>query len=135
MRLHLLPTKGIIENMRGGDTVLTGTAEKLREICQVIDETVAVDKIYLFGSYAYGQPDSDSDYDLCVVIPDGTMRPADAVKDIRRALCEKQDMPLDVIVYHTSQFRRRQETASLERKIVREGVLLHERQRAEQGMV
>ena len=121
--------------MKGGDIVLTGTAEKLREICQVIDDTMAVDKIYLFGSYAYGQPDSDSDYDLCVVIPDGATRPVDAVKEIRRALCAKQDMPLDVIVYHTSQFRQRQETASLERKIAREGVLLHERQRTEQGMV
>ncbi len=108
--------------------------EDLENICKTIDTTVGPEKIYLFGSYAYGVPDSNSDYDLCVVIPDGTLRPADAVKKIRRALYTQQDTPLDVVVYRTSQFQQRQGTASLERKIVREGVLLYDRYGAEQGM-
>ena len=86
--------------------------EDLENICKTIDTTVGPEKIYLFGSYAYGVPDSNSDYDLCVVIPDGTLRPADAVKKIRRALYTQQDTPLDVVVYRTSQFQQRQGTAS-----------------------
>ena len=34
-------------------------------------------------------------------------------------------MPLDIIVYRSEDFTNRQQTASLERKISREGVLLY----------
>lgn len=108
--------------------------EGLSDICQVIDQTVDVEKIYLFGSFAYGTPTPNSDYDLCVVIPDGSLRPTEAIKQIRRALCPVQTMPLDIIVYRASAFLQRQEYASLERKIVREGVLLYEQEKFEQRM-
>ena len=81
--------------------------EELSHICQIIAETVDAEKIYLFGSYAYGTPS----------------------RDIRRALFMVQDTPLDVIVYHTGVFRQRQAQPSLERKIAREGVVLYERPR------
>ena len=32
--------------------------EELSHICQIIAETVDAEKIYLFGSYAYGTPES-----------------------------------------------------------------------------
>ncbi|MDD4591431.1 MAG: nucleotidyltransferase domain-containing protein [Parabacteroides sp.] len=44
--------------------------EKLKDICSTINQTVNADKIYLFGSYAYGKPHEDSDFDLYAVIPD-----------------------------------------------------------------
>ena len=68
---------------------------ELSDICRIIDATVDTEKIYLFGSYAYGTPTDDSDYDLCVIIPENSMRPADAVKAIRRALLPLQTMSLD----------------------------------------
>ena len=114
---------------------MTAQASKqLAEICRIIDKTVAVEKIYLFGSYAYGVPNQDSDYDICVILPDEGIRPADAVKKIRRALYASQTVPLDVIACRSEEFLRRQGGASLERKIMREGVLLHERRRIESGM-
>ena len=106
---------------------------ELSDICRIIDATVDTEKIHLFGSHAYGTPNQDSDYDLCVIIPDHSMRPAEAVKEIRRALFPVQTVPLDVIVYRSGSFRQRAEQASLERKIAREGVLLHEH-RLEQRM-
>jgi len=108
--------------------------EDLTGICRIINETVDAEKIYLFGSHAYGTPNTDSDYDLCVVIKDGTLRPVDAIKKIRKALFMIQETPLDVVVYRSSSFFQRQLEASLERKIVREGVLLHERNHMEQRM-
>ena len=110
------------------------TRENLEHICQVIDETVDVETIYLFGSYAYGTPTSESDYDLCVIIPDSAPRPADAIKQIRRALFPVQTTPLDVIVYRSGAFQKRQEEPSLERKIAREGVVLYARKGPEQRM-
>lgn len=106
---------------------------ELEPVCRVITETVKAEAIYLFGSRAYGTPADDSDYDLCVIIPENSMRPADAVKAIRRALFSAQSVPLDVIVYRSNAFHQRAEHASLERKIAREGVLLYEH-RLEQRM-
>ena len=40
--------------------------EGLSDICQVIDQTVDVEKIYLFGSYARGEADENSDLDFLV---------------------------------------------------------------------
>ena len=107
--------------------------KELEPVCRVITETVKAEAIYLFGSRAYGMPTDDSDYDLCVIIPENSMRPADAIKAIRRALFSAQSVPLDVIVYRSNAFHQRAEHASLERKIAREGVLLYEH-RLEQRM-
>lgn len=112
----------------------TKTKADMLGICKTIDKTVDVEKIYLFGSHAYGTPTEDSDYDICVVIPDDSIRPAEAIKMIRRALFPIQQVPLDVIVYKASSFKDRQLGASLERKIAREGVLLYERKGIEQRM-
>ena len=60
--------------------------EKLKQISNVIKQSVQAEKIYLFGSYAYGTPNTDSDFDICVIIPDNAIRPVDAIKTIRRAL-------------------------------------------------
>lgn len=109
--------------------------QDLDALCRVINDTVDVHKIYLFGSYAYGTPNDDSDYDLCVVIPDSELRPIDAIKKIRRALYAMQTTPLDVLVYHDSHFEKRKERISLENKIAREGVLLYERPEIGQRMV
>ena len=107
----------------------------MKAICGVINNTLEAEKIYLFGSYAYGEPNADSDYDLCVVIPDNTGRPLDAAKQINRALYQSLPLPVDVIVYEAGSFERRRHAPTLERKISREGVLLHERQQLEQRMV
>lgn len=108
---------------------------ELQEICRIITETVEVEEIYLFGSYAYGTPRQDSDYDLCVIIPDDTLRPVDAMVEIRRALYPVQETPLDILVYRNSRFRQRMAGVGMERKIGREGVLLYERRKAARKVV
>lgn len=100
----------------------------LTEICAIIRETVHTERIYLFGSYAYGTPNKDSDYDICVVIPDGSTRPVDAIKKIRRALYPIQTIPMDVLVYTESGFRKRLMGPTLERTIADKGVLLYDKE-------
>lgn len=107
----------------------------LGEICRIIAETVEVERIYLFGSFAYGTPHKDSDYDLCVIIPDSGLRPIDAMIEIRRALYPVQKTPLDVLVYREGRFRQRMGEAGMERKIEREGVLLYESRKAARKVV
>ena len=67
--------------------------KELESVCRVITKTVKAEAIYLFGSRAYGTPTDDSDCDLCVIIPENSMRPVDAVKAIRRALLPLQTVP------------------------------------------
>ena len=99
----------------------------LSDICDIINQTVTTDKIYLFGSRAYGVPQEGSDYDLYVVIPDDGTRPIEAMKQIRRALYKKYKTPMDILVGRSGEFERRCEVATVERKVYSAGVIIYEK--------
>lgn len=105
----------------------TAVRDQLDTICRIIRDTVDVEKIYLFGSYAYGTPNKDSDFDIYVVIPDGGMEPLDAMRNIVGAMFYKVNMPTDVLADYESRFQKYRKLPTLQRKIAREGVLLYER--------
>lgn len=106
---------------------------ELETICAVIQNTLDTEKIYLFGSYAYGTPHTDSDYDIYVVIPDGGPRPITAMGDIRKALLPIQKRPLDILVGYSNVFEKRKHwPSSLEKEIAGKGVLLYEGSHPEQ---
>lgn len=106
--------------------------QELEAICGVIQKTLDVDRIYLFGSYAYGVPQADSDYDIYVVIPDDGLRPITAMGNIRKALLSIQARPLGVLVGYSSVFEKRTHwPASLEGEIARKGGLLYGRSYSE----
>jgi len=105
--------------------------DAIQTIANRIRMAVPTEKIYLFGSHAYGAPRDDSDYDFFVVLPDGGMRPLDAALQIRLALADiNRRVALDVLTGYRSAFESRKTLNTLEKKIDREGVLLYERERA-----
>jgi len=109
---------------------------EIRAITEVIKETVDCEKIYLFGSYAYGEPHKDSDLDFYVVIPDDADRPIEVKRKIRANLGSlPRTMPIDIIATRSSRFADLSLLPSMERKIVREGVLLYEQSQLSQRMV
>ncbi|GHV78070.1 hypothetical protein AGMMS49942_28910 [Spirochaetia bacterium] len=92
----------------------------------IIVQTVPVDQIFLFGSYAYGTPHKDSDLDLYVVLKDDVeMRDIDAALKIRQAIGDKQNMPLDIIVSKQSKYQKERLMPGIERVISRKGVVLY----------
>jgi len=98
----------------------------LDEISQIIAKTVPVESIYLFGSYAYGTPNKDSDLDLYVVFKDELpMRELDAITAISMAIDPVRKMPIDILGLKQNRFHDRKLYATLERKIVREGIKLY----------
>lgn len=106
--------------------------QELETICGAIQKTLDIEKIYLFGSYAYGVPQADSDYDIYVVIPDNRPRPITAMGNIRKALLPIQARPLDVLLGYSSIFEKRKHwPSSLEREVARKGVLLYGRNYSE----
>ena len=100
--------------------------QNLDEISKVIAETVPVESIYLFGSYAYGTANKDSDLDLYVVFKDEMqMRELDAITVISRAIKPLKNKPMDILGLKQNRFHARRQYATLERKIAREGIKLY----------
>ena len=99
---------------------------ELNSIIGVIVDTVPTEQIYLFGSYAYGKPDIDSDIDLYVVLKDDTkMREVEAMDAIGLAIFEKRTKSIDVLTLKSSRFSYRKENPTLERKVATEGIKIY----------
>jgi predicted nucleotidyltransferase len=85
-----------------------------------------VKQIFVFGSYAYGNPDSQSDIDLCIVADMQNKRKIDFMRDIRRELLNFIFSPLDILVYNEREFFERANLKNtLEYKIMNEGLCIH----------
>jgi predicted nucleotidyltransferase len=103
--------------------VLKSELDTLKEI---IVNTVPVEQIYLFGSYAYGTPHKDSDLDLYVVLKDNVeMREIDAVVQIFHAIGQVKTKPGDIIAAKKSRFLRLASGPTMEREIAREGIKIY----------
>jgi predicted nucleotidyltransferase len=101
--------------------------EEILKIKDIILGSVDCEKIFLFGSYAYGTPTADSDYDFYVVLKDDfPEKPIIAMQMISRSLMDSDTgMSVDVLANYKTRFEYRSTQPTLERKILREGVLLH----------
>lgn len=72
--------------------------ESLKKIASFIKERFGAQKVILFGSYAYGNPNSDSDIDLLVIMDTKEKFSKQAVK-IRVAIDEMlPEKSIDIIV-------------------------------------
>ncbi|MDR3314760.1 MAG: nucleotidyltransferase domain-containing protein [Oscillospiraceae bacterium] len=101
---------------------------EIQQISEIIQKTIQVERIYLFGSYAYGQPNKGSDYDFFVVTPNDSVRPREVTRKIHWAVAQTPLMtPIDVLASTADRFDEMKKLNTLERKIAREGVLLYER--------
>jgi predicted nucleotidyltransferase len=99
--------------------------KELDIIKESVLKTVPAVAIYLFGSYAYGTPDADSDIDIYVVVPDNAEDLIELRAGIRMNLQKKRSRDLDLLIGRSSVFNERKEGPTLERIIARDGVRLH----------
>lgn len=96
----------------------------INKLCKSIVDRFSPNRVILFGSYAYGVPNFDSDIDLLVVMPfDGN--PHEQAVKIRREL--ESSMPLDILARTPEQVRERIEMQDFfMRKIIEQGRVLYE---------
>jgi len=100
--------------------------QEILNITEVIKQVVQAERIYLFGSHAYGVPGNSSDYDFFLVTPDDGISPSDAANTVRRALAHiNRQTPIDILANSSSRFDELTRFPTLERKIQRDGVLLY----------
>lgn len=103
------------------------TTELLEQITQKLAVTLNPEQIILFGSYAYGEPNEDSDIDLMVIVSHSDepryrrSRPAyRALRGIR--------IPTDVIVVTREEVKRKINVkSSLISRVIHDGKVLYGR--------
>lgn len=95
----------------------------IKRFARRIAERFRPEKIILFGSYAYGRPNADSDVDLLVVMP--ARNQIDQAIKIRLAL--NAPFPMDLIVRTPTKLNRRLKYGDLfTTHIVTNGIVLYE---------
>ena len=113
-------------NFEGAVMVDKATQQQLDVITDIIKETLPVEQIYLFGSYATGTPHQDSDLDLYVVMKDSAdIREIDAMGLIHKAISGKKSIPVDVLVGKKQKYMQRSQGLTIEKTIADQGVLLY----------
>jgi predicted nucleotidyltransferase len=105
------------------------TDEIQKKLCIVQEAVLHVEPnteaIYLFGSYANGTPHKDSDLDIYVIVPDSEENQIDTEVKIWSALDSSFRMPMDLIVKHSSKFKRNKEYATFEKVVANTGVRIY----------
>ena len=91
-----------------------------------IKEIPDIEKIYLFGSHAYGRPDKESDLDLMVITDNEIKDAILAVTEIRYNTWGKVGV-FDMLIYSEETFNARKEKYHLENKVFTEGKVIYER--------
>lgn len=99
---------------------------KINEIVNRIAIRFNPDKIILFGSYAAGNPNNDSDIDL-LIIKDTDLPRHKRSFDIQKSLIGSM-IPMDILVYTTKEFEQeRKEKSSFLFSAIKTSKILCER--------
>jgi predicted nucleotidyltransferase len=109
------PTEKIAKSIAAELGLITGA---------VVSRTPAL-AIYLFGSYAYGQPTADSDLDIYAVIPDSDRNITDLWAEIYGDLSDRKTLPLDLLIGKKSVFEERKNRLTLENVIANRGIKIY----------
>jgi len=104
---------------------ISAVQHKIDEATRRLRDALQPIAIYLYGSHAYGEPNSASDLDILVVVESSSLDFFDRSALGYRALREI-DMPVDVQVYTRKEFEERADLpVSFERTVRTKGRLLY----------
>ena len=101
-------------------------SERLDIIKNSVLKNVAAKYIYLFGSYAYGEPNDKSDIDIYIVIPDNSLNISEIYGKIMVDLSIKKIFFVDLLLNRESVFNIRKNKNILEKTICQKGKILYE---------
>jgi predicted nucleotidyltransferase len=101
-------------------------AEKITIIKETILKNVPAKCIYLFGSYAYGEPTDKSDIDIYIVLPDDADNLSEIYGKIMVDLSIKKIFFVDLLLNRESVFNVRKKENILEETVCQKGKILYE---------
>ena len=99
---------------------------KLEHIKQAILKYVPARYIYLFGSYAYGEPTEESDIDIYTVVPDDTQNLLMLYGDIKCELDSFFIFNIDLLIVRENKYYYRKSGSMFEENICKNGRLIYE---------
>lgn len=82
-------------------------------------------RIYLFGSYASGTYNKDSDFDFYIIVDDNVDNIADLTALAYKSIRKIKQRPVDIVIGTNSRFEKRKEIPSVENEVYSKGVLLY----------
>lgn len=82
-------------------------------------------KVYLFGSYADGTYDEDSDLDFYIVVDDSHTDLIELMARAYRSVRGVKKRPVDILVGTQSRFEARKSSPTIEGEVFSKGVLLY----------
>ncbi len=99
---------------------------QLKQIQNKLEEVFNPKEIYLFGSYAWGEPSPESDVDFCVILSESEEKPYFRIKKGLSSL-HGIDLPVDLLVYTESEIaEKKNHPSTLIYKIIHDGVKVFE---------
>ncbi|MDR2717778.1 MAG: nucleotidyltransferase domain-containing protein, partial [Treponema sp.] len=101
-------------------------AERIDIIKESILKNVPARFIYLYGSYAYGNPTEKSDIDIYLVIPDNVVNMMEIYTKIMVDLSLKKIFFVDLLLNRESVFNTRKTENILEETIFQKGKVIYE---------
>jgi predicted nucleotidyltransferase len=101
-------------------------AERIETIKDSILKNVPAKYIYLYGSYAYGNPTEKSDVDIYLVTPDNVANTLEIYSKIMVDLSLKKIFFVDLLLNRESVFNKRKMENILEETIFQKGRLIYE---------
>ena len=102
--------------------------DEIYELKDRLVEQLSPLKVYLFGSYAYGTPGADSDYDFYIVVDDAQTNSYEQTVRAYKAIRHARTRPVDILVGTNSAFEQRKTESvhSIENEVFRRGILLYD---------
>ena len=102
--------------------------EEIRTIVAKFVESLNPKTVYLFGSYARGDYNAESDYDFYIVMPGKRKITCDTTAKAYTSLRGLKRRPVDIIVNNEETFFKRADFLNtLEKTVRQEGQILYER--------
>jgi len=99
--------------------------EEINEIKDKFVQELDPLRIYLFGSFADGSENEDSDFDFYIVVEDNAKNIADLTVEAYRCIRRIKKRPVDIIVATESRFNERRKLYTVENEVDNKGVLLY----------
>ena len=99
--------------------------ERINHIKESVLKFVPAKYIYLFGSYAYGNPTEKSDIDVYIVTPDNITNFSELYTEIIGDLSDKKIFFIDLLLSTESAFDTRKEKNIFEKTIFQKGKIIY----------
>lgn len=104
------------------------TKRRIKQVISKIKDSVDPDKIYLFGSFASGKANKNSDLDICIIKNNFASKNEQLLK-AKKALFNLQ-IPIDMLFFKEKDFLKRQNIwGSIQYEVFHKGIKMYEKRK------